>query len=184
VVSCFRRLYLGIFLWNNSVLSGLTIFRYISFFRILIFMSLLKTKTSQWQKEEHKWLDLFLQMSLEPFKWSLTFVKFLNYSEVLHSLSRYYDTSARTRDSAVGIAINYGLDDRGIGVIVPVGSRIFSSPSRPDWRWVHPTSYPIGTGGSFPGGEVAWTWSWHLVPRSRKCGYICLLRHTPWWRSA
>jgi glutamine synthetase len=39
----------------------------------------------------------------------------------------------RSRDSVVGIATSYGLDDRGVGVRVPVGSRIFSSPNRPDW---------------------------------------------------
>jgi hypothetical protein len=27
---------------------------------------------------------------------------------------------------------SYGLDDRGVGVRVPVGSRMFSSPDRPD----------------------------------------------------
>jgi hypothetical protein len=32
----------------------------------------------------------------------------------------------------VDIATSYGLDDRGVGVRVPVGSRIFSSPNRPD----------------------------------------------------
>jgi hypothetical protein len=37
-----------------------------------------------------------------------------------------------SRDSAVGIATSYGLDDRGVGVRVPVGSRIFSSPNRSD----------------------------------------------------
>jgi hypothetical protein len=37
-----------------------------------------------------------------------------------------------SRDSVVGIATTYGLDDRGVGVRVPVGSRIFSSPNRPD----------------------------------------------------
>jgi hypothetical protein len=35
--------------------------------------------------------------------------------------------------SVVGIATSYGLDDRGIRVRVPVESRIFSSPNRPDW---------------------------------------------------
>jgi hypothetical protein len=30
--------------------------------------------------------------------------------------------------SAVGIASDYGLDDRGVGVRVPVGSRIYTSP--------------------------------------------------------
>jgi hypothetical protein len=34
--------------------------------------------------------------------------------------------------SVVGIATGYGLDDRGVGVQVAVGSRIFSSPRRPD----------------------------------------------------
>jgi hypothetical protein len=37
-----------------------------------------------------------------------------------------------SRDSVVGIATSYGLDDRRVGVRVPVGSRIFSSPNRPD----------------------------------------------------
>jgi hypothetical protein len=32
-----------------------------------------------------------------------------------------------SRDSVVGIATGYGLDDRGVGVRVPVGSRIFST---------------------------------------------------------
>jgi hypothetical protein len=52
---------------------------------------------------------------------------------------------------------------------------------------VHLTSYTMGTGGSFPGvkqpGREAAT---HLqrVPRSRKCGFIHPLPHTPSWRSA
>jgi hypothetical protein len=37
----------------------------------------------------------------------------------------------RSRDSSVGIATGHGLDDRGVGVRVLVGSRIFSSPIRP-----------------------------------------------------
>jgi hypothetical protein len=37
-----------------------------------------------------------------------------------------------SRDSAVGVVIDYGLDDQGVGVRVPVGSRIFSSPHRLD----------------------------------------------------
>jgi hypothetical protein len=36
-----------------------------------------------------------------------------------------------SRDSVVGIATGYGLDDRGVGVRVPVGLRILSSPSYP-----------------------------------------------------
>jgi hypothetical protein len=37
----------------------------------------------------------------------------------------------RSRVSVVSIATGYGLDDRGFGVKVPVGVRIFSSPRRP-----------------------------------------------------
>jgi hypothetical protein len=33
-----------------------------------------------------------------------------------------------SRDSAVGIATGYGLDDQEVGVRIPVGARIFTSP--------------------------------------------------------
>jgi hypothetical protein len=44
----------------------------------------------------------------------------------------------RSQDRAVGIAPGYGLDDRGVGVRVPVGSRIFCSPRRSDRLWSPP----------------------------------------------
>jgi hypothetical protein len=37
-----------------------------------------------------------------------------------------------SRDSVVAIATRYGLDEGGVGVRVPVGSRIFCSPRCPD----------------------------------------------------
>jgi hypothetical protein len=37
--------------------------------------------------------------------------------------------------AGVGIATGYGFDDRGVGVRVPVVSRIFSSLRRPDQFW-------------------------------------------------
>jgi hypothetical protein len=51
-------------------------------------------------------------------------------------------------DSVVGIATGYGLDDRGVGVRVPVGSRIFSSPRRPDGLWGPPSLLSSGYRGS------------------------------------
>jgi hypothetical protein len=37
-----------------------------------------------------------------------------------------------SRDSSVGIATGYGLDDQGSGVLLPVGAgNYFSSPLRP-----------------------------------------------------
>jgi hypothetical protein len=50
----------------------------------------------------------------------------------------YVWPNLRIRDSAVGITTGYGLDDREVGVRVPVGSRIFSSPCRPDRLWGPP----------------------------------------------
>jgi hypothetical protein len=44
-------------------------------------------------------------------------------------------TQVLSWDSAVIIATGYGLDDRGVGFRVPVGSRIFSSPFRPERLW-------------------------------------------------
>jgi hypothetical protein len=41
--------------------------------------------------------------------------------------------------SAVGIVTGYWLDDRGIGVRVPVVPRIFTSPYRPDRYWSPPS---------------------------------------------
>jgi hypothetical protein len=43
-----------------------------------------------------------------------------------------YELDVRSRDSAVGIATGYGLEYRGVGVRVPIVSRIFSSPRRPN----------------------------------------------------
>jgi hypothetical protein len=52
----------------------------------------------------------------------------------------------KNRDSAVGIATSYGLDDRRVGVRVPVRSRIFllSKSSRPD-------TIPFVPGAIYPG---------------------------------
>jgi hypothetical protein len=46
--------------------------------------------------------------------------------------------NVRSRDSSVGIVTSYGLDGGRVGVRVPVRSRIFSSPRRPDRFWGPP----------------------------------------------
>jgi hypothetical protein len=55
-----------------------------------------------------------------------------------------------SRDSAVGIATGYGLDDRGVGVLVPVGSKIFYSPRRLDRLWGPPSLLSNGYQGIPP----------------------------------
>jgi hypothetical protein len=57
-----------------------------------------------------------------------------------------------SRDSAVGIATGYGLDD-GVGVRDPVGARIFSTPSKLALRTTQPLIQWV-PGGSFPGGKA------------------------------
>jgi hypothetical protein len=56
----------------------------------------------------------------------------------------------RSRDSVVGTTTGYGLDDREVGVRVPVGSRIFSSPRRPDRLWSPPNLLSNAYRGFFP----------------------------------
>jgi hypothetical protein len=47
------------------------------------------------------------------------------------------------------------LYDRGFGVQVPVGSRIFTSPHRPDRLWGTPSLLSNGYWGSFPGSKAS-----------------------------
>jgi hypothetical protein len=60
------------------------------------------------------------------------------WDEMFHNLDSFSDIG--TRDSVLGIATGYALNERGVGVRVPVGSRIFSSPRRPD-RLCGPSSF-------------------------------------------
>jgi hypothetical protein len=58
--------------------------------------------------------------------------------------------------SSVGIALGYGLDDRGSRVRFPVGAGNFSLHHRvQNGSAAHPASYPMGNRGSFPGGKAA-----------------------------
>jgi hypothetical protein len=61
-----------------------------------------------------------------------------------------------SRDSSVGTALDYGLDGRGSRVRFLVEAGNFSLHHRvQNGSGVHRSSYPMGTGGSFPGGKAA-----------------------------
>jgi pyruvate-formate lyase len=71
-------------------------------------------------------------------------------SSLLTTISQYIN-----RRSVVGIATGYGLDDRGVGVRVMVGLKIFTSPSRPDRLWGPPNPLFNGYRELFPRGKAA-----------------------------
>jgi hypothetical protein len=57
----------------------------------------------------------------------------------------------KSRDSSVGIALGYGLDDRGSRVQFPAGAGNFSlHHGVQNGSGAHPASSPMGTRGSFP----------------------------------
>jgi hypothetical protein len=65
-------------------------------------------------------------------------------------------TLIESRDSSLGIALGYGLDDRGSVVRFPAGAGNFSLHHRvQNGSVAHPASYPMGTRGSFPGDKAA-----------------------------
>jgi hypothetical protein len=85
-------------------------------------------------------------------------VRWSSVSEHSHMMSLYFSIVhfvPRIRDSAVGVATGYELDDRGVGVRVPVGSRIFSMWSRPTLGLTQPPILYNGYWGSFSGGKAA-----------------------------
>jgi hypothetical protein len=58
-----------------------------------------------------------------------------------------------SRDSLVGIALGYGLDNWGSTVQFPARARNFSLHYRvQNGSGAHPACYPMGTRCSFPGG--------------------------------
>jgi hypothetical protein len=73
----------------------------------------------------------------------------------LHSNCVKYLRNTRSRDSSVGIATGYGLEDGGVGVRDPVGQAFSLLHVVQTGSGVHPTSYPMCTEGSFPGSKTA-----------------------------
>jgi hypothetical protein len=90
-------------------------------------------------------------------------------------------------DSSVGIATGCRLDGQEVGVRVPVGSRIFSSPRRPNRIWGPPRLQNNGYRRFFPQGysDRSVTLSIHLqlVLCSRIRGPRHPLPYTSSWRS-
>jgi hypothetical protein len=86
----------------------------------------------------------------------------------------------KSRDSIVGIATGYGVDDRGVGVRVPVESRIFSSLRRPDRFWGPSNLLSNGYRALFLWGvKRPWREADHLPPTSAEVKKMRIYTSTP-----
>jgi hypothetical protein len=93
------------------------------------------------------------------------------------------------RESSVGIALGYGLDDRGFRVRFPAGTGNFSLHHRvQNGCGAHTASYPVGTRGSFLAVKRSGSEADHSPPSTaeiKEC--VELYFHspsTPSWRDA
>jgi hypothetical protein len=86
--------------------------------------------------------------------WELSIGSFVDSRTVMK-----YDASNEVVTGA-GIATGYGLD--GPGSISAVQDFPLLHSVQTD-SGTHPASYPMGTGGSFPGGKAVGAWSWPLT---------------------
>jgi hypothetical protein len=75
----------------------------------------------------------------------------------VHILTYYFSKNHfNIIQPSLGIALGYGLDDRGYKVRFPAGAGDFSLHHNvQNGSGAHPASYPMGTSGSFLGGKAA-----------------------------
>jgi hypothetical protein len=85
-----------------------------------------------------------------------------------------------SRNSSVGIATDYGLDDQGAGSSSP--GRVKNFPLLhivQTGSGVHPTSYKMGTRGSFPGVKRQVREADHSPPTSAEVKKMWIYASTP-----
>jgi hypothetical protein len=76
------------------------------------------------------------------------------FSKYQRSILDLEQSFLRTRDSVVGIATDYGLDDQGVEFEFRWGQEFSLLYVVQIGSGVHPTSYPMGTGDFFAGGKA------------------------------
>jgi hypothetical protein len=90
------------------------------------------------------------------------FITVSNFKFLDHITENY--TRVKSLGSSVGRELGYRLDDRGSRVRFPVGAGNFALHHRvQNGSGAHPASYPVNTGGTFPGDKAADARSWPLT---------------------
>jgi hypothetical protein len=74
--------------------------------------------------------------------------------DIDNNIHKDFNDPVKSLEGSVGRATGYGLGSRVIGVRVPVGARVFSSPIVRTGSGAYPASYPMGFGGSFTRGKA------------------------------
>jgi hypothetical protein len=82
-------------------------------------------------------------------------------------------------DSVVGIATDYGLDDRVVGVRVPVGQEFSLLHVVQTGSKTHPVSYPMDIGALSLGVKRPWREADHSPPTSAEAKKIWIYTSTP-----
>jgi hypothetical protein len=101
------------------------------------------TTQSAFTRIQHSSLDSYIR---HPIVWLST----VSLNNPRKRLLQLYNKQSEGRDSSVDIATGYGLDDQGIGVRVPVGAIIFTSPCRSERLWGPPSLLSNGYWRLFP----------------------------------
>jgi hypothetical protein len=136
--------------------------------------------------------DIFLRPQLHGVSSSyfiITYECFTRGYFLLKSTELFHLTYLRRRDSSVGIALGYGLDDRVYRVQFPGGGwEFFSSPLRPERLWGPASLLSNVYQGSFPGVKRSVREADHSLPSSaevKECVELYLhFPNTPSWCGA
>jgi hypothetical protein len=124
--------------------------------------------SGSWLTPDQILMTNLISIFLGHYLWTLStslFEKFTvcslySYTQILEYLIRSSMCKFESRDSSVGIATGYGLNARVRFPAVKDFSLLHSIQTD---SGAHPASYPMGTGGSFPGGKAGEAWSWPLA---------------------
>jgi hypothetical protein len=99
----------------------------------------------------------------------------VKYRFIMHSIGHHLESW----DSSVSIATGYRLDNRGVGVRVLVGSEFSLLHLVQTGSGVHPASYPMGTGSSFPRVKQPGPEADHSPPASSEVKNVWIYTSTP-----